>query len=189
MSLDDRTSPACWVRSYATCFQDCLDETIEVLWRQTNECKSPRNYIICHFAYSTFHSVYLSHTTLDNNNWIFSISTSSHSVMGSSNHKIIIWGPLPVYNHGCKSPSHLFAFSFWLRPRYNSAKLNLNWDWFLWQRALFNKGRLYLSCAGPQMPDESIIGKVYFCTWLPDRFDSREGLSRVSCFYRPAGYF
>lgn len=37
--------------------------------------------------------------------------------MGSSNHKTIIWGPLPVYNHRCNSVSHLFAFSFWLRPQ------------------------------------------------------------------------
>lgn len=99
--------------------------------------------LINNFTYNIFHFVYASHTTLYGNNWILSISTSSHFAMGSSNHKIIIWGPLPVYNHRCNSPSHLFAFSFWLRPQcicqpdFFGGGGNCNW--FLWQHALFNK--------------------------------------------------
>lgn len=112
-------------------------------------------------------------TTTGSSQWV------SHSVMGSSNRKIIIWGPLPVYNQRCKSPSHLFAFSFWLRPQWISANLNLNWDWFLWQRALSNKGWLYLSCAEPEMQ----------CHRKHDGFDSREGLSQVSCLCKPVLIF
>lgn len=127
------------------------------------------------------HPVYGSHTTLDNNNWIFSISTSSPSVMGSSNHKIIIWGPLSVYNQRCKSPSHLFAFRFWLRPQCLSANLNINWDSFLWQRALFNKDHstsvlLHWKCQR----------RAYHILLAHGCVSSGGALSQLSRFYTPA---
>lgn len=82
---------------------------------------------------------------------------SLHSRIRSTAHKIVISGPLPVYNRGIEAFSRLFSLNDWLKTWCFANNLDFidNWDCFWGRPLLFRRDGLHPSRNGTSVLADS----------------------------------